>query len=108
MKLFASISTTDAKPQNVKLSKNFNLIGAKLLAGDSTMLRAQNSKKNNFNAAKIERYIAYINDKLSAYNTILAEQDNDLTDDKKDKIQQKINKHNQQRSKYQNFQKATR
>ena len=33
----------------VSMAKNFDLIGAKLLAGDSTKLRAQNSKKNNFN-----------------------------------------------------------
>ena len=31
----------------VSLAKNFNLIGGKLIAGDSTKLRAQNSKKNN-------------------------------------------------------------
>ena len=87
------------------MAKNFNLIGAKLLAGDSTKLRAQNSKKNNFNPAKIERHIAYIDDKLSAYNTILAQQDNDLTDVKKEEIQQKVDRHNQQKNKYQNFQK---
>ena len=31
----------------VEIAKNFELIGGKLLAGDSTKLRAQNSKKNN-------------------------------------------------------------
>jgi hypothetical protein len=29
--------------------KTFELIGGSLVAGDSTKLRAQNSKKNNFN-----------------------------------------------------------
>src|SRR5690606_17412620 len=67
----------------VSLAKNFELIGGKLLAGDSTKLRAQNSKKNNFNAAKIERHLTYIDDKLAEYNTILAEQDNDLSSIKK-------------------------
>jgi transposase len=33
----------------VALAKHFNLIGGKLIAGDGTKLRAQNSKKNNFN-----------------------------------------------------------
>ena len=33
----------------VQLAKNFNLIGGKIIAGDGTKLRAQNSKKNNFN-----------------------------------------------------------
>ena len=36
----------------VAIAKNFDLIGGKLIAGDSTKLRAQNSKKNNFNEKK--------------------------------------------------------
>jgi hypothetical protein len=31
----------------VQLAKHFDLIGGTLIAGDSTKLRAQNSKKNN-------------------------------------------------------------
>ncbi|WP_394908101.1 transposase, partial [uncultured Mesonia sp.] len=34
---------------SVSIAKNFNLIGGELIAGDSTKLRAQNSKKNNYN-----------------------------------------------------------
>ncbi|SFS87830.1 IS1182 family transposase [Sphingobacterium wenxiniae] len=89
----------------VALAKNFDLIGAKLLAGDSTKLRAQNSKKNNFNPTKIKRHLDYIDEKLSAYNTILDEQDNILSDAKKIEIQQKIAKHNLQKNKYHTFQK---
>jgi len=37
----------------VSIAKHFNLIGGTLVAGDSTQLRAQNSKKNNFNEGKI-------------------------------------------------------
>jgi transposase len=48
----------------VQLAKHFDLIGGKLIAGDSTKMRAQNSKKNNFNPKKIERHIAYIDAKL--------------------------------------------
>ncbi|WP_205943652.1 transposase [Pedobacter cryophilus] len=54
----------------VALANNFDLIGGKLLAGDSTKLRAQNSKKNNFNPAKIERHIAYIDVKLDEYHQL--------------------------------------
>lgn len=36
----------------VQIARNFGLIGATLIAGDSTKLRAQNSKKNNFNQKK--------------------------------------------------------
>jgi transposase len=77
----------------VALARNFELIGGRLLAGDSTKLRAQNSKKNNFNPAKIERHIAYIDDKLAEYNTLLAEQDRDIPAAEKEVIRQKISKH---------------
>ena len=89
----------------VALAKNFNLIGGKLLAGDSTKLRAQNSKKNNFNPAKIERHIAYIDDKLSEYSNILAQQDQDLSQEKKAGIQTKVTRHKHQKSKYEAYKK---
>lgn len=62
----------------VSIAKMFDLIGGKLIAGDSTKLRAQNSKKNNYNPKKIERHLAYINAKLDEYNEALktADQDN--------------------------------
>ncbi|SFG86922.1 IS1182 family transposase [Pontibacter chinhatensis] len=49
----------------VKLARHFDLVGGELLAGDSTKLRAQNSKKNNFNRGKIARHLAYIEDRLT-------------------------------------------
>lgn len=64
----------------VSIAKNFNLIGGKLIAGDSTKLRAQNSKKNNFNAKKIERHLEYIEAKLSEYQQQLAVTDQDRKD----------------------------
>lgn len=89
----------------VSLAKNFDLIRGKLLAGDGTKLRAQNSKKNNFNEKKIERHIAYIDDKLNEYNTILASEDKDLTEEKKQEINDKIGKHQQQKNKYEDYKK---
>lgn len=89
----------------VSLAKNFDLIGGKLLAGDGTKLRAQNSKKNNFTHSKIERHIAYIDDKLQAYSSILADEDKDLTVEQKHEIQDKINKHKHHKDKYEGFQK---
>jgi hypothetical protein len=47
----------------IQIAKHFDLIGGKLIAGDSTKLRAQNSKKNNFNQFKIDRHIACIDNK---------------------------------------------
>jgi len=78
----------------VTLAKNFNLIGGKLLAGDSTKLRAQNSKRKNFNPTRIERHIAYIDDKLSQYSNILVQQDQDLTQENIADIQSKVTNQN--------------
>lgn len=74
------------------------------MAGNNTKLREQNSK-NNFNSAKIERHIAYIDDKLSEYNNILAQQDQDLTQGIKAEIQSKVTRHKQQRNKYETYKK---
>lgn len=38
---------------SVEMAKNFNLIGGQLIAGDPTNIRAQNSKKNNYNKNKL-------------------------------------------------------
>jgi len=63
--------------ETVKIAKYFDLIGGTLIAGDSTKLRAQNSKKNNFNQKKIDRHLEYIENKLAEYNKALAENDGD-------------------------------
>lgn len=85
----------------VSIAKEFNLIGGKLIAGDSTKLRAQNSKKNNFNENKIEQHIVYIEKKLAEYNQALSDAD----DDNKKMIQEQIEKQNQRKDKYNNLSK---
>jgi transposase len=80
----------------VSIAKQFELIGGKLIAGDSTKLRAQNSKKNNFNERKIERHLAYIEDKLTEYNKALACAD----EDNKKVIEQEIQKQNNRKNEY--------
>ena len=80
----------------VKIAKNFDLIGGKLLAGDSTKLRAQNSKKNNFNQKKIDRHLAYIENKLSEYEKTLAESDGD----NKRIIEKEIEKQSKRKDEY--------
>ncbi len=80
----------------VQIAKHFNLIGGKLIAGDSTKFRAQNSKKNNFNQKKIDRHIAYIDNKLDYYNQQLADEDGD----NKEQIKQEIDKHNKRKEDY--------
>lgn len=86
----------------VKLVSHFELIGGTLVAGDSTKLRAQNSKKNNFNPNKIERHIANIDAKLEEYNLALAKEDGDT--DTKQTLETKIRKHNIQKQKYIGYQ----
>jgi len=87
--------------ETVKIAQYFNLIGGTLIAGDSTKLRAQNSKKNNFNQKKIDRHLEYIENKLKEYNDALAESDGD---DKK-KIEQEIKKQNQRKEGYKEIEK---
>lgn len=80
----------------VSIAKHFDLIGGKLIAGDSTKLRAQNSKKNNFNQKKIERHLEYIDNRLNEYNAALAEAD----EDNKKIIEKEIEKQNKRKDQY--------
>jgi transposase len=85
----------------VQIAKHFDLIGGKLIAGDSTKLRAQNSKKNNYNQAKIDRHIAYIDNKLEEYTKALAENDGD----NQQQIQDEIKKQQERKDNYRNIEK---
>ncbi|MDA3905458.1 MAG: transposase, partial [Bacteroidales bacterium] len=87
----------------VALARNFNLIGGKLLAGDSTKLRAQNSKKNNYNEKKIQRHLEYIENKLGEYEKQLAENDGDK--EKEQELKQQIETQQQRKQSYENIQK---
>jgi transposase len=86
----------------VQLAKHFDLIGGTLIAGDSTKLRAQNSKKNNFNPKKIELHLNRIDEKLEQYTLELAKEDGDAT--YTNEAQEKIKKYQAQRSKYEQLQ----
>jgi transposase len=85
----------------VQIARHFNLIGGKLIAGDSTKLRAQNSKKNNYNQAKIDRHIAYIDNKLEEYTRALAENDGD----NRQLIENEINKQQERKDNYKDLEK---
>ena len=74
----------------VAIAKHFALIGKTLIAGDSTKLRAQNSKKNNYNQKKIDRHLAYIENKLNEYNNALAQEDCDKPEEIKKNIEKQI------------------
>ena len=87
----------------VQIARHFELIGGNLIAGDSTKLRAQNSKKNNFNQAKIDRHIAYIDNKLEEYTSVLSENDGDA--DNKEQIKEEIQKQLERKEKYREIEK---
>src|SRR5690554_4072925 len=85
---------------SVEIAKNFNLIGGILIAGDSTKLRAQNSKKNNYNKKKIKRHIEYIDNKLKEHNAALSSADGD----QKEKLEKQVELRKTQRKKYEQIQ----
>jgi len=87
----------------VNIAQNHNLIGATLIAGDSTKLRAQNSKKNNYNLKKVARHIEYIDKKLEEHNTALAKADNDK---EQQEHKDQIDKHIKQRERYEGINKT--
>jgi transposase len=88
--------------KTVSIAKEFKLIGGQLLAGDSTKLRAQNSKKNNFNEKKITQHIEYIDNRLNEYNAALELAD---TENKK-LIQDKIDLQKTRKTAYLDLQKT--
>ncbi|NOQ24817.1 MAG: IS1182 family transposase [Bacteroidales bacterium] len=82
----------------VELAKNFDLIGGKLLAGDSTKFRAQNSKKNNYNQKKINRHLEYIENKLESYHEELSKNDGD--NEQKEQVKLEIQKQEERKAHY--------
>jgi len=88
--------------KTVEIAKNLDLIGGILIAGDGTKLRAQNSKKNNYNQNKIDRHLAYIEGKLEEYNKALASADGD----QKEILKEKITKQKTHQSKYKKIEKT--
>ena len=89
----------------VIMCKRLDLIGGKVIATDGTKLRAQNSKKNNYNQKKIDDHLAFIESKLQEYLDAL-----DLTDTAetmgldpeidKEKIREKITRLHEKKEKY--------
>lgn len=59
----------------VSFLKNVDLIGGEAIAIDGTKVRANNSKKTNYSQKKIDRHIAYIDNKVDDYLKELEETD---------------------------------
>lgn len=57
------------------LCKRLDLFGGELIATDSSKFRAVNSKKRNFNEAKLKRALERIDEKIEEYFTELEDND---------------------------------
>jgi transposase len=89
----------------VTLCKKLDLIGGKVIATDGTKLRAQNSKKNNYNQKKINDHLKFIETRLHEYLDAL-----DMADTAesmgldpeidKEKIREKIARLNERKDQY--------
>jgi transposase len=82
-----------------------NLIGKDTIGLDGTKIRAVNSKKNNYNQKKIDKYQGFIEEKTNAYLKQLDELDKEESkgvdfDIKKEKITEGLQKLNERKIKY--------
>lgn len=80
--------------------KDVDLIGGNTIAIDGTKARAHNSKKNNYSPKKIERHIAYIEEKTNQYLTELDQADKNEQQEKIKGIQEKLTRLKTQKIKY--------
>lgn len=74
----------------VSFLKDADLIAGKTIAIDGTKSRAHNSKKANFNQKKIDKHLAYIEEKTQQYLDELAQNDQNDSSEKVSQIQEKI------------------
>lgn len=81
----------------VSVLKDWKLIGGKQVAIDSFKIRAQNSLKNNYNEAKIERHLEYIDGKINEY---LSEMERADKGDERAELQSKVDHQQEKRQKY--------
>ena len=74
----------------VSFLKDADLIAGETIAIDGTKSRAHNGKKSNFNQKKIDKHLAYIEEKTQQYLDELAQNDQKETIVNVTKIQEKI------------------
>lgn len=64
------------------LCNHWGLYGKKIIAVDGTKMRANNSKRNNYNEKKLKRHLKYLEEKINEYMTDLEETDKAEADTK--------------------------
>ncbi|MDD4730254.1 MAG: transposase [Dysgonamonadaceae bacterium] len=85
------------------LCRDWDLFGGELVAIDGTKLRADNSKRNNYNKKKIDRQLKYIDEKINEYLNALDNGDNKPEEKPRytmQEIQKKIEELNERKSFY--------
>jgi transposase len=70
--------------------KEADLITGKIIAIDGTKVRAHNSKKNNYNPKKLERHLAYIEEKTNEYLKQLEDNDAEESNINIPEVQKKL------------------
>lgn len=85
--------------------KECDLIGGRNVALDGTKVRANNSKKNNYNQKKIDRHLAYIEEKFAEYLQQLEENDEQESGLDIKPVQAKIQRLSEARIKYEALEK---
>ncbi len=87
----------------VLMLKEMNLISGETIAIDSFKIRAQNSLKNNFNQAKIDRHMEYVDTKIDEFEKQLDTQEMDHSQIKE--VEQKIETQKKRRKQYKKIEK---
>ena len=70
--------------------KDADLITGEVVAMDGTKIRANNSKENSYNIKRIERHLAYIEEKTNEYLTALDQNDSQEQPEKVRHVEEKI------------------
>lgn len=86
--------------------KDADLIRGEVVAMDGTKIRANNSKKNNYSPKKIERHLAYIEEKTNEYLAALDQNDSQEQPEKVRQVQEKIARLKTNKIKYEVLSKA--
>ena len=89
----------------VSFLKDADLIGCETIAVDGTKIRGNNSKKNNYNQKKIDRHLAYIEEKSAGILKEFEEADkNDTAQEKLSHLQEKLDRLQNHKIKYEQLQ----
>lgn len=89
----------------VAFLQDLDLVEGNTLAIDGTKVRANNSKKNNYNIKKIQRHLDYIDQKSNEYLSLL--ETNDAQDDRMriEEVEEKLNRLKESKIQYELLQK---